>query len=118
MCRVCRYFACLYVHCSQFHFPPCFPLCHRVFIFASSCCMLDEPFNTGSVSPNANNPSVSVSPYQRSLCSHMLDCCATFPMLTPSTLSYCFPLLVVLKIIVYDFLFEAIYIRAFPLTAI
>src|SRR6266702_4785527 len=66
-----------------------------------------------------------VSEHQRPIClcftlsvSHTLDCCAPFPMLTPSTLPYCFPLPVVLKIILYDFLFEAIYIRAFPLTAI
>src|SRR6266702_1153933 len=71
-----------------------------------------------TVYPNTNDPSVSVSPYQCSLCSYTLDCCAPFPMLTPSTLPYCFPLPVVLKFILYDFLFEAIYIRAFPLTAI
>ncbi len=39
----------------------------RVFQFAS-CCVLDHPFNTDRVSPNTNDPSVSVSPYQRSLC--------------------------------------------------
>jgi len=39
-------------------------------------------------------------------------------MLTPSTFAILLPASVVLNIILYDFLFEAIYIRAFPLTAI
>src|SRR6266702_1153931 len=65
MCRVCRYFACLYVHCSQFHFSPCFPVCHRVFLFASSCRVPDEPFNTDD----------GVSEHQRPIC-----LCFTLPV--------------------------------------
>src|SRR6266702_7498995 len=63
----------LYVSCEVN--APCtvvtLPVCVYTVTFPRAFPSADEPFNTGSVSPNANNPSVSVSPYQRSLCSHV-----------------------------------------------
>src|SRR6266702_1093750 len=88
-CTVVTLPVCMYA-VLDFTFPRAFPS-------ATACSSLPPhvvcltSHSTQTACLRTNNPSVSVSPYQGSLCSHTLDCCAPFPMLTPSTFAILLP---------------------------
>src|SRR6266702_706188 len=90
---------CLYVHCSQFHFPLSFPsatVCSSFLPHAA--CLTSHSTQAACL----QTPTTCLSLCRPSPCSPLLLC--NTPPLLP----------VVLKIIVYDFLFEANLQMCFP----